>query len=64
MPLAAILTLAPQFIEAGKSIVELFHHVRQVSKQKGEWTEAEEAAFEQCLQASVTQAHWQARKSD
>lgn len=62
MPLAAILALAPQAIEAGKTLYQFLHDIRQVAQRDGEWTEAEEKAFEECLQSAARRAEWQVRK--
>lgn len=61
MPLAAILALAPQFIEGGKSLYEFIHTLRQTAQQSGEWTEEHELEFVRCVEAASTQAHWVAR---
>ena len=62
MPLAAILALAPQFIQAGQSIYEFIAHIRETAKQSGEWDEAHEAAFEECLGAAASRPEWKPRE--
>jgi uncharacterized protein (UPF0264 family) len=61
MPLAAILAMLPQAIQAGQSLFDFFKHVRATAQQTGEWDDAHEAAFQAALDAAIATPEWQAR---
>jgi uncharacterized protein (UPF0264 family) len=61
MPLAAILAMLPQAIQAGQSLFDFFQHVRATAQQTGEWDDAHEAAFQAALDAAASGAQWKPR---
>jgi uncharacterized protein (UPF0264 family) len=61
MPLAAILAMLPQAIQAGQSLFDFFQHVRKTAKQTGEWDDAHEAAFQEVLAAAGNSPQWKPR---
>jgi hypothetical protein len=61
MPLAAILAMLPQAIQAGQSLFDFFQHVRNTAKQTGEWDDEHEAAFQAALDAASAAPEWQTR---
>lgn len=62
MAISAILALAPQFIEAGKSVYEFVAHVREQMQRTGEWSEKDEVAFLECLGAAASRPEWKPRE--
>lgn len=61
MPLAAILAMLPQAIQAGQSLFAFFQHVRATAQQTGEWDEDHERAFQSVLDAASAAPEWQTR---
>ena len=54
----ALLVLLPQFIAAGKSLFDLYTHLRATGMQKDEWTQPQEDAYQATLAAAVFKPHW------
>ena len=58
MPIATILSLAPSVIKAGSDLWQFISKIRETAKQSGEWTDADEAAFQAKLDGASNQDHW------
>lgn len=56
--IALILANLSTIIEAGKAGFDFVQHVRAAAKQSGEWTEAQEAEFQEKLAAQAIDSAW------
>lgn len=57
----ALLLLLPPALEAIKAAVSVFNTIREQARQKGELTPEQDAAYQQKLEETFAQAHWQPR---
>ncbi len=59
----ALIALIPQFISAGKSLFDLYAHIRDRMKQTNEWTPELEDQFQATLAAAGTKPEWKPDQS-
>ena len=57
--MGAILALLPSLISGGKTLWDLYAHIRDTMKQSGEWNSANEAEFQKLLADAGTKPEWQ-----
>lgn len=59
--MGAVIALLPSIISAVTSGVEAIRKIRQAAKQTGEWTDAQEAEFQDLISKLNTEPQWQPR---